>query len=137
MKNQKMLYVLLKFSQNRLKKILFSSRLKKGQEKAKWPNYFISWKLFQKRPNGNPDWTVTNLSFHTHTWTNRLSLSRFSPSLYDFICRLIGHSVCVQYSKVSFFVVVKTNQNSFHLYVQKCFPSLFSYTIGKISHVYT
>ncbi len=33
------------------KKILFSSRLKKGQEKAKWPNPFISRKLFQKRPN--------------------------------------------------------------------------------------
>jgi len=46
-----MLYVLLKFSQNRPKKILFSSRLKKGQEKAKWPNHFISRKLFQKRPN--------------------------------------------------------------------------------------
>jgi hypothetical protein len=25
--------------------------LKKGQEKAKWPNHFISRKLFQKRPN--------------------------------------------------------------------------------------
>jgi hypothetical protein len=49
-----MLYVLLKFSQNRSKKILFSSRLKKGQEKTKRPNHFISRKLFQKRPNGNP-----------------------------------------------------------------------------------
>jgi hypothetical protein len=49
-----MLDVLLKFSQNMPKKILFSSRLKKGQEKAKWPNLFISRKLFQKRPNGNP-----------------------------------------------------------------------------------
>jgi hypothetical protein len=26
-------------------------RLKKGQEKAKWPNHFISGKLVQKRPN--------------------------------------------------------------------------------------
>jgi hypothetical protein len=43
-----MLNVLLKFSQNRPKKILFSSRLKKGQEKAKWPNHFISRKLFKK-----------------------------------------------------------------------------------------
>jgi hypothetical protein len=42
------LYDLLKFSQNRIEKILFSSRLKKGQEKAKWPNHFISRKLFQK-----------------------------------------------------------------------------------------
>ncbi len=49
-----LLYVLLKFCQNWPKKILFSSRLKKGQEKAKWPNHFISRKLFQKRPNGNP-----------------------------------------------------------------------------------
>jgi hypothetical protein len=53
-----MLDVWLKFSQNRPKKILFSSRLKKGQEKAKWPNLFISRKLFQKRPNGNPDMTI-------------------------------------------------------------------------------
>jgi hypothetical protein len=37
------IYVLLKFSYNRLKKIIFSSRLKK--------NHFISRKLFQKRPN--------------------------------------------------------------------------------------
>jgi hypothetical protein len=44
------LYVLLKYSQNRLKKILFSLRLKKGQEKAKWPNHFISRKMFLKRP---------------------------------------------------------------------------------------
>jgi hypothetical protein len=36
------------------KKFLFSSRLKKGQEKAKWPDHFISSKLFQKRPNCNP-----------------------------------------------------------------------------------
>jgi hypothetical protein len=43
-----MLYDLLKFSQNRLKKIPFSSRLKKGQEKAKWLNHFISRKLFKK-----------------------------------------------------------------------------------------
>jgi hypothetical protein len=41
----------LKFSQNKPKKILFSLRLKKGQEKAKRPNHFISGKLFQKRPN--------------------------------------------------------------------------------------
>ena len=51
LKYHKVLYDLLKFSQNRLKKILFSSRLKKGQEKPKWPNHFISRKLFQKRPN--------------------------------------------------------------------------------------
>ncbi len=50
-----MSYVLLKFNQNRPKKILFSQRLKKSQEKAKWPNPFISRILFQKRPNGNPD----------------------------------------------------------------------------------
>ncbi len=31
LKDHRVLYVLLKFSQNRLKKILFSSRLKKGQ----------------------------------------------------------------------------------------------------------
>jgi hypothetical protein len=49
-----MFNALLKFNQNRPKKILFSSRLKKGQEKAKWPNQYISRKLFQKRPNGNP-----------------------------------------------------------------------------------
>jgi hypothetical protein len=49
-----MLDVFLKFSQNRPKKILFSSRLKKDQEKAKRTNLFISRKLFQKRPNGNP-----------------------------------------------------------------------------------
>ncbi len=48
-----MFHVLLKLNQNRPEKILFSSRLKKGQEKAKWPNHFISRKLFQKRPNGN------------------------------------------------------------------------------------
>ncbi len=49
-----MLDVLLKFSQNRPKKILFTSRLKKGHEKAKRPNHFISRKMFLKRPNGNP-----------------------------------------------------------------------------------
>jgi hypothetical protein len=54
LKYHKMLYVLLKFIQNRPKKIPFSSRLKKSQEKAKCPNHFISRKLFQKRPNGNP-----------------------------------------------------------------------------------
>ncbi len=48
LKYHQMLYVLLKFSQNRPKKILFSLRLKKGQEKAKWLNHFISRKLFQK-----------------------------------------------------------------------------------------
>jgi hypothetical protein len=57
------LYILLKYSQNRLKK-LFSSRLKKGQEKANGPIHFISRKLSQKgqirliwpfkRSNGNP-----------------------------------------------------------------------------------
>ncbi len=41
---------MLKFNQNRPKKILFSLGLKKGQEKAKWPNHFISRKPFQKRP---------------------------------------------------------------------------------------
>jgi hypothetical protein len=35
LKYHKMLYVLLKFNQNMSKKILFSSKLKKGQEKAK------------------------------------------------------------------------------------------------------
>ncbi len=48
LKYPKVLYILLTFSQNRLKKILFSSRFKKGQEKAKWQNHFISRKLFQK-----------------------------------------------------------------------------------------
>ncbi len=56
LKYHKMMYVLLKFSQNRPKKILFSSWLKKSQEKAKWTNHFISRKLFQKRPNSNPGW---------------------------------------------------------------------------------
>ncbi len=46
-----MLYVLLKFSQTWPKKILFSSRLKKGQEEAKWLNHIISRKMFQKRTN--------------------------------------------------------------------------------------
>ncbi len=41
LKYHKMLYVLLKFCQNMPKKILFFSRLKKGQEKAKWPNPFL------------------------------------------------------------------------------------------------
>ncbi len=45
------MYDLLKFNQNRPKNILFSLRLKKGQEKVKWPNHFISKKIFQKRPN--------------------------------------------------------------------------------------
>jgi hypothetical protein len=27
----------------------------KRQQKVKWPNYFISDKHFQKRPNGNPE----------------------------------------------------------------------------------
>jgi len=27
----------------------------KRQQKAKWPNYFLSGKHFQKRPNGNPE----------------------------------------------------------------------------------
>ncbi len=39
---------MLKFNQNRLKKIVFSSKLKKGQEKAKWPNNFYSKKSFKK-----------------------------------------------------------------------------------------
>ncbi len=59
LKYHKMLDVSLKFSQNRPKKILFSSGLKKGQEKAIWPNYFISRKLFQKRPNGKPEFVIT------------------------------------------------------------------------------
>jgi hypothetical protein len=45
-----MLYVLLKFLQ-----ILFLSNSEKGQKLAKWPNHFISGKLFQRMPNGNPD----------------------------------------------------------------------------------
>jgi hypothetical protein len=50
-----MMYVLLKFGQNRPNKILLSSSLKKGQDKAKCLIHFISIKLFQKRPNDNPD----------------------------------------------------------------------------------
>ncbi len=45
-----MLHDLLKFSQIRPKKIIFTSR--KGQ--MKWLNHFISRKLLQKRPNRNP-----------------------------------------------------------------------------------
>jgi hypothetical protein len=56
-----MLDALLKFSQNRPKKILLYSRLKKGQERAKWPNLFISRKLFQKRPNGHPALNVKRM----------------------------------------------------------------------------
>jgi hypothetical protein len=65
LKYHKMLYVLLKFSQNRPKKILFSSRLKKAKKKAKRPNHFICRKLFQKRPNGNPGfWQRQRVTFH-------------------------------------------------------------------------
>ncbi len=43
--------VLWKFCRRRPKKILFSSKSEKAK---KWSNHFISDKLFQKRPNGNP-----------------------------------------------------------------------------------
>jgi hypothetical protein len=54
------MYFLLKFNQNRPKNILFSLRLKKGQEKVKWPNHFISRKLFQKRPNKDDSAFLSN-----------------------------------------------------------------------------
>ncbi len=69
-----MWYIWLIFNQNRAKKIIFSSRFKKGQEKAKWLNYFISRKPFQKRPNGNPDskaiytYSQRHTISHTQTW---------------------------------------------------------------------
>jgi len=44
----KILQVLLRFLQNKLLNILFSSTFKKGQKMAKWPNYFISGKQFKK-----------------------------------------------------------------------------------------
>jgi hypothetical protein len=50
----------------------FHQDLYKGQ---KWPNYFISGKLFQKRPNGNPVQAYV-LSARTETaatiWTEPL-----------------------------------------------------------------
>ncbi len=33
----------------------FNQYLKKAKKISKWPNHFISGKLFQKRPNGNPE----------------------------------------------------------------------------------
>ncbi len=69
-----MWYVLLKFSQNRPKMILFSSRLEKGQAKAKRPNLFIARKLFQKRPNGSPGLNkTTSETNYTFTPSQKMS----------------------------------------------------------------
>ncbi len=44
----KILQILVRFLQNRLQNMLFSSTFNKAK---KWPNHFNSGKLFQKRPN--------------------------------------------------------------------------------------
>jgi len=51
------------------KNVLFLSTFKKGKKMAKWPNYFIFGKQFQKRPN------MADLAFKKAKWQPRSEVS--------------------------------------------------------------
>jgi len=76
-------------------KYTFFFNIQKGQKMAKWSNYFISGKQFQKRPNGNPDsyalfeWPLSPLTskcnLNCESWY--LLLELFSNDT----CQLLAH----------------------------------------------
>ncbi len=93
---QKILYVLLKFSQHKPKKIPFSSRLKK----ANWLNYFISIKLFLKRPNGNPGYSISLNSFFDLLLFSSIYLS-FTYPISSSFCTLSISLLIIFYLSLS------------------------------------
>ena len=56
-----MLYIFLRYSKNRLRKVLISSTFIKGQKNGQMAKPFYFWQTVIKRPNGNPGLNLIKL----------------------------------------------------------------------------
>ncbi len=112
-----MLHVLLKFSQNRPKKILFSSKSKKGQKKTNCKNHFISRKLFKKGQIAtllHREWkngtkcSIDNFGIITMVYSNFIQLAR---TLWTILAGLFSFSINTLQVHLIFNILINAYKN--------------------------